>query len=296
MGPPLVLDGAMGTELERRGIATPLPSWSAGALIDAPAAVLEVHRDYARAGADLLVTNTFRTLRRSLTGVWIDRAGDLVSRAVRLARQAADEEGTAAGGRPLVLGSMGPLADCFSPDLVPSEPELSAEHAERAADLAAAGVDGLLVETMGTRREALAAIAAANTTGLPVLTAFVADRQGNLLDGEELEELVPRLIAAGAAAVLVNCTPLATTAQIVPQLARLVGDLPFGVYANNGYAHPEPGGAPASTENLSPADYATHAAEWLAAGARLIGGCCGTSPAHIAALRRLIDTGAAGNN
>jgi S-methylmethionine-dependent homocysteine/selenocysteine methylase len=310
-GAPLLLDGALGTELERRGVATPAPAWSAAALATAPDQVLAVHRDFVRAGADLLTTNTFRTLARALPGAPPGEAERLLELAVHLARQAAgeapaDRAGPGGPAPVLVLGSMGPLEDCFRPDRVPTEPALGREHATRAAALLAAGVDGLLVETMNTRREALAALAAGRATGLPVLVACVAADPERLLDGDRLDAVVPALAEAGADAILVNCTPLAMTARVVPGLARLVGDLPFGAYANNGYGSPARGsrtrGAPAPVADspaappsaavsaaVSPAAYARQAAGWLAAGARLIGGCCGTTPAHIAALRALLD-------
>ena len=110
-GHVLVLDGAMGTELERLEVATPLPAWTASALISAPAEILAIHREYVAAGADLLTTATFRTTRRALAPAGAgERAQELTARAVELARDAARG---APGGRVVhVLGSMAPLEDC----------------------------------------------------------------------------------------------------------------------------------------------------------------------------------------
>jgi S-methylmethionine-dependent homocysteine/selenocysteine methylase len=289
----LLLDGAMGTELKRRGVSTPLPLWSAHGLLHAPDIVLRIHRDYVAAGADALITNTFRTTRRALAAtaavaaaIGADTAAimnveprELVALAVALARRAAVE----AGRQVYVLGSMAPLEDCYRPDLVPGADTLAREHAEHAANLAEAGVDALILETMNTEREALAALAAARATGLPVLASFVANAEGALYDGSPLSRLIPALIGGGACAVLVNCTPAATTDRIVPVLRDLCGSTPFGAYANMGYPHPVDGFAPAAS--MTAADYAAHAAKWVASGARLIGGCCGTAPEHIAAIR-----------
>jgi S-methylmethionine-dependent homocysteine/selenocysteine methylase len=304
-GEVLVLDSAMGTELKRRGIPTPLPAWSAHSLIVNPDAVFAIHRDCVRAGADLLTANTFRTTRRALAKVGAgERAAELTRLASRLARSAAEEavveaaeaaaegaevEGAAAGGRtqPLVLGSIAPLEDCYSPELVPGQDALAREHAEHAENLAAGGVDALLVETMNTHREAVAAVRAARATGFPVLVSFVADGQGRLFDGEPLAELVPALLDEGVAAVLVNCTPLATTDRILPEIGALAGGAPFGAYANIGFPHPREGWEFA--DDVSPADYGRHAAEWVRAGARIIGGCCGTTPDHVAAVRAAVD-------
>jgi S-methylmethionine-dependent homocysteine/selenocysteine methylase len=186
-----------------------------------------------------------------------------------------------------VLGSIAPLEDCYSPELVPDAGALAREHAEHAAHLAGAGVDALLVETMNTRREAVAAIRAARATGLPVLASFVASSRGQLFDGEPLAELVPALLDQGIAVLLVNCTPVATTDRIVPELCRLAGSTPIGAYANIGFPHPEEGWE--FVEDTPPAAYARHAAGWVRGGARIVGGCCGTTPEHIAAVRDMVD-------
>jgi len=289
-GEVLVLDSAMGTELKRRGVPTPLPAWSSHALVVNPNAVLAIHRDCVLAGVDLLTANTFRTTRRALAKVGAgERATELTALAVRLARAAADDVANSSRGRGrvLVLGSMAPLEDCYSPELVPGPEALAREHAEHAENLAAAGVDALLVETMNTQREALAAVRAARATGLPVLVSFVANARGQLFDGESLAKLVPVLLDEGVVAVLVNCTPVATTDRILPELGALAGATPFGAYANIGFPHPREGWEFA--DDVSPADYGRHAAEWIRVGARIVGGCCGTTPAHVAAVRAAVE-------
>jgi S-methylmethionine-dependent homocysteine/selenocysteine methylase len=265
-----ILDGAMGTELARRGAPTPLPAWSALALVKSPERVLAIHRDYVAAGADLLTTNTFRTTRRALKAAGIEvEPRELVALAAGLARRAAGE-----AGRPVyVLGSMAPLADCYRPDLAPSPEDMMNEHSELAGHLVEAGVAALLLETMNTEREALAALAAASATGLPVLASFV-----------------PALLAGGANAVLVNCTPVAATDRVLPELAALAGSTPFGAYANIGYPHPTDGFTAGA--DPGPDEFAAHAALWVAAGASIIGGCCGTRPEHIAAIRARLRSGA----
>lgn len=291
-GQVLVLDSAIGTELKRRGNPTPPPAWSSHALVTDPKAVLGIHLDCVRAGADLLTANTFRTTRRALAKVKTDRADDraaeLTALAVQLAREAA-EEGARAGRaeRVLVLGSMAPLEDCYRPDLVPGTEALAREHAEHAENLATAGVDALLVETMNTQREAVAAVRAAWATGLPVLASFVANARGQLFDGDPLAELVPALLDEGADGILVNCTPVATIARVLPELRSLAGATPFGAYANVGFPHPEDGWE--FTEDVTPAEYGRHAADWVRAGALIVGGCCGTTPDHLAAVRAAVD-------
>jgi S-methylmethionine-dependent homocysteine/selenocysteine methylase len=266
-GPPLLLDGATGTELERLGIPSELPLWSARGLIDAPETVLAIHRAYAAAGAQALTANTFRTQRRTLDKAGQGhRAGELTTRAVALARDAASKHGI------FVLGSAPPLEDCFHPERVPDDNALAREHAEHARHLVEAGADAVLVETMNTIREAVAAVRAARECGAPVFASFVSRGGARLLSGEPLEEAVDAVARLGPLAIGVNCLPPEAVPPCLGVLQR--AGLPFLVYANL----IGPG------EERSPEEYARCAAGWARAGARIVGGCCGTRPDHIRAL------------
>jgi S-methylmethionine-dependent homocysteine/selenocysteine methylase len=276
---PLLLDGATGTELERRGQHAGLPLWSTHALIDAPETVFAIHGDYARAGADLLTANTFRTQRRTLHrgGSGRDPA-QLTREAVQLARRA-----TAAATREVfVLGSAPTLEDCYRPDRVPETAQLRREHAEHAANLATAGVDGIAIETMNSVREAEAAAAAARATGLPLLVSFVCDPHARLLSGEALLDGVRAVAPQLPELVAVNCLPPSSIPACVEVLQGEVAR--FGIYANLGQPH-----AGSGSEPCTPQRYAEHAARWLESGASLVGGCCGTTPDHTAAMRAEID-------
>jgi len=276
--PPLILDGALGTELDARGFPTPLPLWSARALLERPALVAEIHRDYAAAGAELLTANTFRTQRRSLLrGGAGERAAELTRLAVALAREAAREAPHPA----FVLGSAASLEDCYRPDLVPDDAALAREHAEHAEHLAAAGADAILVETMNCVREAAAAAQAAAATGLPVIVSFVCNEPARLLSGEPLDAGLEAVASAAPLAVAVNCLPPALAEACLATLAA--SGLPFGVYPNLGAPDPERGFAPSA--DCAPPELAARARHWLAAGAAFVGGCCGTRPAHVQALR-----------
>ncbi|MDJ0869310.1 MAG: homocysteine S-methyltransferase family protein [Myxococcota bacterium] len=277
---PLVADGATGTELERRGAHTGLPLWSTHALLDAPELVEAIHRDYVLAGAELLTANTFRTQTRTLArGGAGDRAAELTALAVELARRAA-----AAGPGPIwIAGSMPTLEDCYRPDLVPPDDALAREHAEHAGNLAAAGCDLVLVETMNSVREARAATRAARDTDLPVWVSFVTDAGARLLSGEPLREALDAITPLEPLAVGVNCLPPRCVAPALPLLAAT--GLPVGVYANLGAPNDETGFT--RSDDCSPAELAEAARRWLAAGVRLIGGCCGTTPEHVRALAQL---------
>lgn len=276
---PLLLDGATGTELERRGVACELPLWSAQAIEEAPEVLEAIHHDYVLAGAEALTANTFRTHARSLASAGLgDRARTWTERAVAVARSAA----AAAGRRVFVLGSTAPLEDCFRPDLVPDGASLEREHGAHARHLAEAGVDAALVETMNTLREARCAVRAARACGLPVLVSFVCDGNARLLSGEGLAAALAAVASDGALLVGVNCLPPAAAGACLGTLVAC--GRPFGVYANLGA--PDERGRP--TEDCAPEIFASHAATWLQAGARLVGGCCGSGPEHIRAVRQLL--------
>lgn len=283
-GGPILLDGAMGSELDHRGVHTYLPLWSAIGLISHPEVVEEIHRDYANAGAEVAITNTFRTTRRMLerAGRPGDEALALNALAVQLARS-----GTSEAGRPvLVAGSIAPLEDCYSPELSPDADTAKQEHREQACLLAAAGVDFIMIETMPLIREAVAALEAARETGLETTVGFVLGSDGHLLSGETLGEAVDALRDFSVAAILVNCTPAGVVTSAMKALRQLT-DLPIGGYANLGVVEETVGWR--IDDSVSGEAYAEQAMSWFDAGASIIGGCCGTRPGHIAALRQAID-------
>jgi S-methylmethionine-dependent homocysteine/selenocysteine methylase len=257
----VVLNGPMGTELERRGVAEPLPAWSAHALDVAPDVVAAIHRDYAAAGATVHVTNTFRTKRRSVGERW----RELALRAVRIARENV--------GPGKVAGSLAPLEDCYRPDVSPGLGSRE-EHREVAEALAEGGVDLLLCETFPSAVEARVAVEEAVRTGLPTWVALLP--MGDM----KVRETARACIDAGASAVLINCVAASRTLPFVRELAGL--GVPFGAYANAGGAE-EGLGWNADPEQAALA-YEKLARSWIGAGATLVGGCCGTGPAHIARL------------
>jgi S-methylmethionine-dependent homocysteine/selenocysteine methylase len=272
---PLLLDGATGTELERRGISCGLPLWSTHALLECPERVAEIHADYVAAGAEALTANTFRTQRRSLARAGLgERAAELTALAVRLARSAAG------GRRVFVLGSAPPLEDCYRPELVPGPGALAREHAEHLENLAAAGVDGVLIETMNNANEARACAAAARNLGLLAIVCFVCGAGARLLSGEPLEAGLAALGELPALGVGVNCLP----PSLVPACLEVLGrsGRPFGVYPNLGA--PEETADQPRSEELDPEEFAARVAAWCELGARFVGGCCGTTPAHLRAL------------
>lgn len=272
---PLLLDAALGTELSRRGAPSAAPLWSARAVLETPDLVLAVHRENVAAGADILTACTFRT-QPGLLGA---AARAATRHAVALAREAASV-------RPglLVAGSVAPVEDCWRPDLVPAEPELARLHALHAEALAAAGVDLLLLETIGAAREWLAAARAAAATGLPVVACVTTLEGGSLLSGEPLGDAARALLdlASPPVALGVNCVPARRLGSSLALLAAAAPGVPLAAYGNPGLAIDEALGIYA--EPIAPGSYAELALSWIALGARVVGGCCGTRAEHVAAL------------
>ena len=281
---PILLDGATGSELQRRGVDTTLPLWSARALIDAPEVLLQIHKEYLQAGAEVLTSNTFRTHRRSLARAGIeDRFEELSGMAVEIARSAINLHNQ--GG--WIAGSIAPLEDCYSPEMVPPQEECLNEHTQMAQTLAQAGVDFLLIETMNTVREAEAAAWAAQNTSLPFGVSFVCREDGNLFSGESLLEAVKVIEKFNPAFIGINCTPSATISKALSKLDCST-NLPLGIYANIGHTDEIDGWE--NTDNVSPEGYGELARTWLQHNPALVGGCCGTTPEHIGNLHKLIDS------
>jgi S-methylmethionine-dependent homocysteine/selenocysteine methylase len=273
----LVLDGAMGTELQMRGLDVGLPLWSANALMAQPALVRQLHAEYIAAGANIITTNTFRTTRRTLQRAHLpDRSYQLARTAVQLALQARDES---SGRSVLVAGSIAPLEDCYRPDLVPPDDDLRTEHEEIATRLAELGVDFLLLETMNTIREAYAAGNAARSTAKEFVVSFVCRPDGNLLSGEPLAAAVRALDELNPAGYSINCV---APIHLPKALSRLheVTTRPIAVYANVGLPEGEKSGWE-FTHDVTEDAYGRYVQEWRTGGASIIGGCCGTSPSYI---------------
>jgi S-methylmethionine-dependent homocysteine/selenocysteine methylase len=279
---PLILDGAMGTELQRRGVDTGLPLWSANALLSRPAEVLRIHKEYIAAGADIITTNTFRTTRRTMLRANLpDRSAQLTRDAVDLAQRARQDS---PHRTILIAGSIAPLEDCYRPDLVPSDPKLREEHAEHAERLAENGVDFILLETMNAIREAYAACAAAKLTGKEVIVSFVCDSEGNLLSGESLASAVATLKELEPVGFSINCVSPrflnGALSILTSQISYLTSPFVVAAYGNIGRPESDVHGWE-FTRDISEDEYALHAREWIRKGTSIVGGCCGTTPEYI---------------
>jgi len=286
----ILLDGSMGQELINRNASGQGVLWSAKALFDAPEAVMAVHEDYIRAGADIITTNSYACIRNNFEPEGLlSRLGEMNRLAAELAQRARDN-----CGKPvLIAGSMGPQNGSYRPDLVGSYEETEALYREQ-AEFLAPHVDFFICETLSCLLEARAAVTAAVSTGKPVWLSWSIEDTGaaKLRSGESLREAWEDIADSGVSAVLLNCSPPEAIGKVLPELVSFC-DLPVGAYANAFTPIPEKWdfhgeeSIPPSRTDVTPQAYADHAAGWVAAGARIIGGCCEVGPAHIAQLNRL---------
>ena len=294
-GRPALLDGGMGRELRNRGVPILDTIWSANALLVAKDTVLQVHKDYIAAGADIITTNTYGIIRSELKKEGIeDKFVELNRLAGKLAITASrsSEEGVA------VAASLPPLRGSYRPDLVGKFDELVPLYREQ-AEILEPYCDLFICETMSSGEEARAAATAAAEFGRPVWVSFtlLEDKSGKLRSGETIAEAAAKLKDLPVSGILANCTAPESIDAAMPELAKL-GKVAGG-YANTFQDVPKDwvmdGKKPTDgllklREDLDPEHYAAHAKTWLAAGARVIGGCCGTGPAHIARLKQLIES------
>ncbi|GAC1305892.1 MAG: homocysteine S-methyltransferase family protein [Ktedonobacteraceae bacterium] len=278
----IVMDGAMGTEILHRGVPTTLPLWSAEALLTHPEIVQQIHEDYIAAGAEIIITNTFRTTRRAFAKRDLtDKAHDATIVACQLVQQAIKR--VQPEHEVYIAGSMAPLEDCYSPELTPPIQDLLQEHYAYAQNLKTGGVDFLLLETMITSRETLAAIQAAKQLALPFGVSFCTNARGELLGGEPLEQVVNEVEKYDPLFLGVNCVA-PTIATTTLRALKHITKRPLSVYAQGGGAPDDDQGWQFVEENTINS-YMTHVEHWLEEGAQIIGGCCGTDPAYIERLR-----------
>jgi 5-methyltetrahydrofolate--homocysteine methyltransferase len=275
-----LLDGAMGTELDKRGLMS-----RGRNNLDAPEVVLEIHREYVRCGCHILTTNTLTMNRVFIETHNVGVSVRDVNRAgVELAQKAG-------GGNRYVLGNMSSTGQLLEPYGSYKEADFYDAFKEQAEILAEAGADGFIIETMIDLPEALCALRACKENlSLPVIVsmAFATEANGGrTIMGNSAQECAKRITDAGADVVGANCGDL-DPSQIAAVIAllRSATSLPILAQPN--------AGKPKLVDNrtvfdMGPTAFAAGTAECLDAGARLVGGCCGTSPDHIRALVGLLD-------
>ncbi|MBS0661872.1 MAG: homocysteine S-methyltransferase family protein [Verrucomicrobia bacterium] len=277
---PILGDGATGTQLQQLGLAPGQGGefWN----VDHPDRVRQVHRAYAEAGAELLTTNTFGGTSCVLAGHGAaHRVRELSVAGARLARDCA-------GDRAWVLGDIGPFGGMLEPLGDAAEDEVALAFREQAAALLEGGADLILVETMSDPAEAVLAVRAAKAAGAECVIATYSFQQSSAgyrtMMGTAAGPALAALVAAGADVVGANCgteLSLDDYVRLTAELVAAAAGRPVIVQPNAGSPRLVDG---AICYDESAAQFAAATPRLLAAGARIVGGCCGSTPAHIAAM------------
>ena len=266
------LDGGMGTQLQARGLQPgQKPELAA---LEMPDVLTAIHTDYANAGADILLANTFGANAKKLAGCG-HTVEDVVTASIACARKAADTTGA------LVALDIGPLGELLVPAGTLSFEDAYAEFAQVIRAGAAAGADLVFLETMTDLYELKAAILAAKENCiLPVFTSMSFESRGRTFTGCTVESYAVTAAGLGADAVGINCS--LGPKEILPFAQRLCRSVPAGVpvFVKPNAGLPNPDGS----YNLDPDDFAAEMKEYAAIGVSMVGGCCGTTPAFIAKL------------
>ena len=276
---PLIADGAMGTALFAGGMPVG-EAPEAWLLTSEGAAMVEgVHRSHVEAGSQLVLTSTFGANSIRLAD------SDIAGRTEEVCRAAVAAARAAAGPERIVAGSMGPTGGLMIPYGPLDAGEVQAAYAQEAAALAAAGVDVLWVETMMDLNEALAAVAGAKegAPALPVVVTLVFAARNRTMFGNPAEEAAARLVELGIAGIGANCGDgWAPVEAVIPILAAAAPGLHIVAKANAGIPSGTAEGV--TTYPGTPEEAAAYARRVADMGATIIGGCCGTTAAHVAAI------------
>ena len=281
-GEILVADGATGSNLQKMGLKPGKPPEDL--IIDDPDTILKLASSFAQAGSDIILTCTFGGTRmRMKDSKYQDRAPEVNIRAAEIARKAASLNGG------LVAGSMGPIGALVKPYGPVDADDVKATFAEQAKALADGGVDLLLIETMFAFEETNAAFEGARSaTDIPIVVSFSYDRGTRTMMGVKPKDVIKKYTELGAALVGANCgTTLENMESVIKEYAATVPSFPLWVKPNAGVPHMD-----IETEqgvyDMGPEDMAAFSKKYVELGARVVGGCCGNTPEHIAAIVKAV--------
>ena len=279
--PTLVLDGATGTNLQKRGlpIGTAPETW----LFDNPTSISQLYSDFVQAGSDIILTCTFGGNRVRLGHANLaERITDVNRIAVELARQVTK------GKDVLVAGSIGPTGEMMQPFGTLGEEQAFEIYAEQAKILIEAGVDLLVIETQFDLTEAIAAVKAVRSLSddIALVCSFSYDRGVRTMMGVKPVQMAETFNPMAVDALGVNCgKSLEDNLNVLTTLKENTNK-PIWFKPNAGLPTSNPDGS--TSYDVTPQMMADQVPAWIGAGAKLVGGCCGTSPEHLAAIARRV--------
>ena len=281
-GKILVSDGATGTNLQKVGLAAGVSPevW----VMEQPQKILDLESAFVRSGSDIILTCTFGGTRLRLKGgAYEDKVAEVNHKAVDLARQAASERLGV-----MVAGSIGPVGGLLKPYGPLTVEEVTAAYAEQAVALIEAGVDLLVIETQFSLDEALVAFSAARQAGdLPIVVSFSYDRGLRTMMGVKPSQVLNTFLPLGVNAIGANCgTSLENMELIVRDYAKLAPEMPIWAKPNAGM--PELDETGETIFKITPQEMGVATQQNINAGARIVGGCCGNTPHHLAEIARIV--------
>ena len=294
---PLLLDGGLATQLEAQGCDIGNALWSASLLLDDNEAIVAAHRAFLDAGAECIATVSYQASREGFAqrGLSAADADELMLLSVALAKRARDEYIAAASPafKPLVAASIGPYGAMlhdgseYRGDYGVNAKALRDFHAARLSLFDRSGADVLALETVPSLLEAEVVAELLRDCKTPAWVSFSCRDGGHVVDGTTIEEAV-RLFRGHptVAAVGINCTPPQFAPELIARIGKAVPDKVAMAYPNSGETFHADTNSWSGT--VTPLDYADAARDWIAAGAKIVGGCCRTGPEHIRAMRDAI--------
>ncbi|MFZ5912288.1 MAG: homocysteine S-methyltransferase family protein [Chloroflexota bacterium] len=279
----MVADGATGTNLQKMGVKPGTPPENL--VMDDPDTILKLASAFVEAGSDIILTCTFGGTRlRMKESKYAERAPEVNVRAAELARKAASSRTGV-----LVAGSMGPTGALMKPFGPLTPEEVTATYAEQAKALAEGGVDLLLVETMFAFDEVDAAFQGARSaTDLPIVVSFSYDRGAATMMGVKPKKVVTKYQEMGAALVGANCgTTLENMEKIIAEYAETAPGVPLWAKPNAGLPRMDVN-TNVAVYDVTPGQMGEYAGKYIALGARVVGGCCGSTPEHVAGIVKAV--------
>lgn len=283
MSSPQILDGAMGTELQNRGISIPLPLWSANANIEHPQIVMDIHADYIQAGCDIITTNTFRstfyTYRKADFGSLKSKELSRLSlyKAVECANKVAINSTE-------VAGSLTTIDDCYTPNAYPGRSVAEDTYGQSIEWLLDAGVDILLFETMGNVEEILCGLDMAIDCKVPIWLSLIMKDETHILDNTPIQKVFKLIEPYQIECLMMNCNQMYTTINSIQSLLNN-WDGKWGIYPNL---------ATSDFDNeyltiIDKSDFKNSISKLCDYKPDVIGLCCGSTPENINELTKLIN-------
>ena len=283
MKTPLVLDGAMGTELKNRGVKIPLPLWSADVNLTNPDIVKTIHQDYILAGADIITTNTFRTTSWTYKKMKIsiknakNRARDSLYQAVECAHKANKN------GKIKIAGSITSIEDCYEPEKFPGEYLAREVYEETIEWIVDSGVDFILFETMGNIEEIKCALSVVNQYNLPIWLSLIMRKNDILLDGTDMRIVFNELRKYDLYCILTNCNRIQITVDTCERFRN--NKIPnWGAYPNIGQTEYDND----YLKIINNFNFKNGIESILLKNPNVIGICCGSTPQHLKSLKQLM--------